>query len=249
MNLVLVAHGTRKPGGVAMVADLAHRVGGWLDHPVQVAFVDVTGPTPSEALAAAAATGRPAVTLPAFLSRGYHARVDLPAHVATSGHPDVTVTPALGPSRRLVGVVAERLAEAGWRRGDSVILAAAGTSDAAARADLRTTAAMLSVLLGAAVELAFAATGEPTVADAVADARHRSPRVAVASYLLADGLFQDRLRRCGADVVSEPLGTHAGLTRLVADRFAGAARPDDSRRPRRRTRADGPRRRSPSTRP
>ena len=35
-------------------------------------------------------------------------------------------------------------------------------------------------------------------------------RVAVASYLLADGLFQERLRSCGADLVSQPLGTHPG---------------------------------------
>ncbi len=47
----------------------------------------------------------------------------------------------------------------------------------------------------------------------------RRRRVAVASYLLADGLFQERLRSCGADVVSPALGTHPGLARLVASRF------------------------------
>jgi sirohydrochlorin ferrochelatase len=39
-------------------------------------------------------------------------------------------------------------------------------------------------------------------------------RVVVASYLLSDGLFQDRLRASGADVVTEPLGTHPGLVCL-----------------------------------
>jgi hypothetical protein len=47
-------------------------------------------------------------------------------------------------------------------------------------------------------------------------------RVVVASYLLADGLFQERLRACGADLVSQPLGTHPGLARLIANRFRGA---------------------------
>ena len=47
---VLVAHGTRKPGGVAMVEDLARRVGDVLDREVHVAFVDVLGPTPTEVL-------------------------------------------------------------------------------------------------------------------------------------------------------------------------------------------------------
>jgi sirohydrochlorin ferrochelatase len=47
----------------------------------------------------------------------------------------------------------------------------------------------------------------------------------VASYLLADGLFQDRLRASGADVVSEPLGTHPGVARLVTSRFRRALVP------------------------
>lgn len=224
MSLVLVAHGTRKPGGVAMVGDLAYRVRALLDRVVQVAFVDVLGPTPAEVLAAA--TDRPAIVVPAFLSRGYHVRADLPAHVAASGHSDVTVTPALGPSQQVVRIVAERMVESGWRPGDSVVLAAAGTSDAAARDDLHTTATLLSARIGSPVELAFAATGEPSVPEAVAAARHRGARrVAVASYLLADGLFQDRLRRCGADVVSGPLGTHPGLARLIASRFQRARLP------------------------
>ena len=67
--------------------------------------------------------------MPAFLSRGYHVTTDIPAHVEASGHPDVTVTEALGPGPQLVRVLADRLVESGWRRDDSVILAAAGTSD------------------------------------------------------------------------------------------------------------------------
>jgi sirohydrochlorin ferrochelatase len=67
--------------------------------------------------------------------------------------------------------------------------------------------------------LAFAATGTPRVADAVAALRRRGGRVVVASYLLSEGLFQDRLRASGADVVTEPLGTHPGLVRLIANRF------------------------------
>ena len=44
----------------------------------------------------------------------------------------------------------------------------------------------------------------------------------VASYLLSESLFQDRLRASGADVVTEPLGTHPGLVRLIANRFSRA---------------------------
>jgi sirohydrochlorin ferrochelatase len=74
------------------------------------------------------------------------------------------------------------------------------------------------------VRLGFAATGDPYVDDAVGDARLDGARhVAVASYLLADGLFQERLRTCGADRVSQPLGAHPGLVRLIANRFRTAA--------------------------
>lgn len=220
---VLVAHGTRKPGGVAMVEDLARRVGDVLDREVHVAFVDVLGPTPTEVLDRLP-RHRPAVLVPAFLAGGYHVRVDVPAHVEASTHPQVLVTRPLGPCAGTVRVIADRLFESGWRPGDSVILAAAGTSDRSAQSDLRQTAAMLSALIGDRVELGYAATGAPTVADAVEAARARSggARVAVASYLLADGLFQDRLRATGADIVSEPLGIHPGMIRLIASRFRRA---------------------------
>ncbi|HXA89293.1 MAG TPA: sirohydrochlorin chelatase [Mycobacterium sp.] len=219
MSLILAAHGTRRPGGVAMIGDLAANVSALVERTVQVAFVDVLGPTPSEVLSSA---GRPAVLVPAFLARGYHVRTDLPAHVAASGHPNVTVTPALGPSREIAQIVAQQLVKSGWRPGDSVILAAAGTSDPRARADLRITAALVSALTRSSVDLGFAATGDPHVCEAVERARRRGRRVVVVSYLLADGLFQEVLRASGADIVTRPLGTHPGLARLIASRFQSA---------------------------
>lgn len=224
MNPLLVAHGTRKGQGVAMIADLAERVGTRLGRRVHTAFVDVLGPTPAEVLSAL--PDGPAVVVPAFLASGYHVRVDIPTFVAGSGHPDVTVTDALGPSPNVVRIVTDRLVETGWQPGDSVILAAAGTSDPRALRDLRITAAMLSAAIGDRVELAYAATGEPRVADAVAALRARGARrVVVASYLLADGLFQDRLRASGADVVTGPLGPHPGMARLITSRFRRALLP------------------------
>jgi len=220
MSLMLVAHGTRKQQGVAMIGDLAEQVSETLGQTVHVSFVDVLGPTPSEVLTQ---IDEPTIVVPAFLSRGYHVTCDIPTHVDASGHPDVTVTEALGPGPQLVRVLADRLIESGWRRDDSVILAAAGTSDPGAQRDLHTMATGLSAITGSRVELAFAATGKPRVSEAVESLRQRGAgRVVVASYLLWEGLFQDRLRDSGADVVTEPLGTHPGLVRLVANRFSRA---------------------------
>ncbi|KUI37393.1 cobalamin biosynthesis protein CbiX [Mycobacterium sp. IS-1496] len=221
---IMVAHGTRKASGVALIGDIADRVAEALGRPVGVAFVDVLGPSPADLLGA---TGdRPAVVVPAFLSRGYHVRSDIPAHVAASGHPDVTVADALGPDPQLARVLGDRLVESGWAPDDSVILAAAGTSDPHALRDLHTTAASLSAVTGARVDLAFAATGLPRIDEAVTAARRRGARrVVVASYLLSEGLFQDRLRAAGADIVTDPLGTHPGLVRLIASRFRRARIP------------------------
>jgi sirohydrochlorin ferrochelatase len=188
-----------------MIGELAERVGAELGVRVRTAFVDVLGLSPGDVLASLSG---PAVLVPAFLAGGYHVRTDIPAHVVASGHPDVVVTVPLGPSAQMVHAMTDRMVESGWRPYDSVAMGAAGSSDACARADLRMTAALLSAAIGQPVEPAFAATGEPSVADAVADLRSRGARrVVVTSYLLADGPFQDRLLASGADVVTEPLGT------------------------------------------
>jgi sirohydrochlorin ferrochelatase len=222
---ILVAHGTRKVHGVEMIGELADRVSAVTGRRVRTAFVDVLGPTPADVLRTLP-DDLPAVLVPAFLSSGYHVRVDIPRHVAASGHRNTVVTAAMGPAQDTVRVVVERLLESGWLPSDSVVLAAAGTSDPNAQRDLRVTAALLSAASGQRVELAYAATGEPSVAAAVAGLRDRGARrVVVASYLLADGLFQDRLRVSGADVVTEPLGTHPGVVRLLAARFRRAVLP------------------------
>jgi sirohydrochlorin ferrochelatase len=118
----------------------------------------------------------------------------------------------------------DRLLESGWRTGEHVVLAAAGTSDRHAQSDVAAAAARLSALVGSRVSIAFAAprrdgSGYPSVPEAVARARRAgASRVAVASYLLADGLFQGRLHEAGADVVSAPLGAHPAVIRLACRR-------------------------------
>ncbi|GAA4479718.1 sirohydrochlorin chelatase [Rhodococcus olei] len=218
--LVLVAHGTRNPRGVDLVAALAEEVAAAVGT-TRVAFVDVLGPSPAEVLRDLAV---PAVVVPAFLASGYHVHTDVPREVAESGHPDVHVTAALGPDPVLASVLFERLRERGWRPGDAVVLAAAGSSDRRALADVRRAAAMLADLTGARVDIGFVATAQPRVADVVSRVRRETGRkVFVASYLLAPGLFHTRLAAAGADGVTEPLGAHPDLVRLLVSRYADVA--------------------------
>ncbi|MGH3751912.1 MAG: sirohydrochlorin chelatase [Pseudonocardiaceae bacterium] len=215
---MVAAHGTRDPAGVVvarqLVAVLRARLPG---RSVQLAFVDVRGPAVREVVAGAPG---PVTVVPAFLASGYHVRTDVPREVAATGRRDVTVTAALGPHPRLVGAMADRLRAAGWRRGDAVVLAAAGSSDEHAVAEVRAAAVQLSGEVGTRVRVGFVATGAPSVTALVAGLRSAGkPRVAVASWLLAPGLFHSRLAEAGADVVAAPLGVHPG----VIDRLAQLA--------------------------
>ncbi|NIL75409.1 MULTISPECIES: sirohydrochlorin chelatase [Rhodococcus] len=225
-TLVLVAHGTRNPRGVEMVAELADAVGREVGE-TRVAFVDVLGPSPSEVLRGLTA---PAVVVPAFLASGYHVHTDVPREVADSEHSRVTVTRALGPDPVFAQVMLERLRAVGWNDGDAIVFAAAGSSDQRALRDHRRAAAMLADLAQVPVRIGYVATAQPAVPDVVAELRrdgHR--RVFVASYLLARGLFHSRLVDAGSDGVADPLGVHAGIVDLVVDRFrAGAAVLHDS---------------------
>lgn len=220
-TLLLVAHGTRNPRGVEMIAALAESVSARVGS-TRMAFVDVLGPSPSEVLRE---LETPAVVVPAFLASGYHVHTDVPREVTESEHTDVTVTKALGPDPVFAQVMVERLVGAGWTPGDAVVFAAAGSSDRRALAEHRRAAAMLAEVTGGAVRIGYVATATPSVADAVEKLRREGHRtVFVASYLLARGLFHTRLADAGSDGVAEPLGLHSRIIDLVASRYQDGVR-------------------------
>ncbi|GAA1097769.1 sirohydrochlorin chelatase [Tsukamurella spumae] len=223
---ILVAHGTRSRHGVAMVRALADAVAARTG-PLDLAFVDVLGPTPSDLLRE---SDIPTVLVPAFLAAGYHVHTDVPRHVERSGHPRVVVTAPLGPDPALVGALVRGLGRAGLRPGDAVVLGATGSSDAGARDDVRTMAGHLGAGLGREVPVGFLAAGSPTVADTVARIRTPGTRVVIAAYQLADGLFHARLEEAGADAVAAPLGLAPEVIDLLVARFAaGTAQLDQTR--------------------
>ncbi|HEY2696073.1 MAG TPA: sirohydrochlorin chelatase [Pseudonocardiaceae bacterium] len=218
MSLVIVAHGTRDPAGAVVARQLAAAVRAKLRGVrVELAFADVRGPTVADVLAGLPG---PAVVLPAFLAAGYHVRVDLPAQLAD--FPDAVLTAPLGPARAMVAAVRDRLLEAGYRAGDRVVLAAAGSSDPLALADVRRAALRLSARLDAEVHIGYCATAQPTLPQAIAQL---GGRVSVASWLLAPGLFHRAATRAGADVVSAPIGVHPLVIDLIIARYraTGAA--------------------------
>ena len=189
------------------------------DVDVRLAWVELVEPDLRTALAAVP-PGRRVVVVPLLLSSGYHDRVDIPAAVAAA-RPDAVRAAVLGPDPLLAGALADRLAEAGRRAGDPVVLAAAGSSDPAAVAAVHVQAELLAAVLDAPVTAAFGSAAEPDVPTAVAAAR--PGRVAIAPYLLAPGFFANRLAEVGADVLAAPLGAHPAVVTVARRRFAEAS--------------------------
>jgi sirohydrochlorin ferrochelatase len=218
--LVACSHGTRSAAGRATVEALrasirAARPG--LE--VVPAHVDVHGPFLPDVTADLARRGRAFVVVPLLLSTGYHVRVDIAGAVAAAGGLG-RAAGALGPDPLLVDVLLQRLAEAGVPGTDAVVLAAAGSSDPDAVKAVRATAQELGLRRDAPVGVGFASAARPTVAEAVAGLRPGP--VAIATYLLAPGVFQAGLAQAGADRVAGPIGTHPLIARLALQRFDAA---------------------------
>lgn len=223
MTLVLAAHGTRSSQGEFTLRALAEvvrrrRPG----RPVELAYLEISRPLLRAVLPAVAG---PVTVVPLLLAGGYHVHVDLP-HVVAETRPDAVVARQLGPHPLLASALAGRLARAGLRPADAVVLGAAGSADPAALDDVRAAARLLSVRLARPVTAAFATSGTPSLTDAVAAAARRATgrRVAIASYLLAPGHFHGRLREAGAHLVSDPIGGHSDLAALIWARYDEAQR-------------------------
>ncbi len=216
--LLAVAHGSRNPPAQHAIGALARLVR-YLDPglDVRVAFVQNAEPTLPRALAA---IDGPAVVVPLLLSAGYHLSADIAGAAQAAG---ARVAAPLGPDPRLADALADRLARTGAPAAVATVLAAAGSADEHALADVQGQARLLASRTGGPVLAAYASAARPTVAEAVAALRGPVDEpVAVATYLLAPGHFHDQVRRAGACWVSEPLGSHPAVAALVIDRFRAA---------------------------
>ncbi|MGL3804662.1 sirohydrochlorin chelatase [Paeniglutamicibacter sp. R2-26] len=225
LHVVACAHGTDNTRGRGLVdglrADLAAVLAAQGVHAqVHEAYVDVQEPGLGAVLAALP-PGEDAVVVPLLLSEGFHTSVDIAEAVAT--RPATRTAAPLGPDPRLAGVLARRLAEAGHRPGDAVVLAAAGTRIESGQRQAARMAQLLAAELGQPVAVAYCSAAAPSVPDAVAAARAAgAQRVGIASFLLAPGFFHDRLSGAGADHVSGALLPDVTLAQCVAGRLAEA---------------------------
>jgi sirohydrochlorin ferrochelatase len=231
---VAVAHGSTDPRASATIAELAavarERSPG-ID--LRTAFLGHAPPSLPQVLSTVEAD-REVTVLPLLLTAAYHSKADIPRMLARTPRPHVRYGATLGPHPLLLDALDRRLAEAapGARENPgstAVVLAAAGSSDPGANATIARMAAQWQARTGwLAVRPAYASAAEPSPAAAVAGLlRDGAPRVVVATYLLAPGLFADRIREAslaaGAAAVSPALGACAEVADVLLARFAETA--------------------------
>jgi sirohydrochlorin ferrochelatase len=232
--VVLVAHGSRDPRAAASTRALARAVaaaGPGLD--VRAAYLEHTFPQPRQVLGALQDAGHTAATVvPLLLTAAYHGRIDIPALLdqarADGLRAEISVTDVLGPvdgrvHPALLAGLRRRLATLRVEY-DALVLAAAGTRDAAARATVGQVAAALGAALDVPCLPAYASASAPTGGAAVRQLRRDGARrVAVAAYFLAPGRLYETVaasaREAGAVAVAAPLGDAPEIAHLILDRI------------------------------
>jgi sirohydrochlorin ferrochelatase len=244
-GFVAVAHGSSDPRAAAAIGDLVPLVArrakerGLSVPELRIAYLGHAAPSVPQVMRTFGPDTQVRV-LPLLLTAAYHSKTDIPrvlARVSTGAR--ITYGDPLGPHPLLLRALERRLPEEALQNPaeTGVVLAAAGSSDPEANATIARLAARWQARTGwFAVCPSYASpaaaggpggTAGPDPATAVTRLREAGARrVVVASYLLAPGLFADRIRdaslAAGAAAVSPVLGAAPEVADVVLDRYTEA---------------------------
>jgi sirohydrochlorin ferrochelatase len=236
--LVALAHGSRDPRSAATITALTDRVRAMRpDLRIECAFLELAEPSPQTVIDRLVLDGHDeVVVVPLLLSEAYHARVDVPAAVASAvqRHTDLRVeaSPVIGVETSFLDVLDTRLrtvlSAERVRELDGLVLAAAGSSDPVANASVQRVARAWGARHKLPAVAAFASAAPPATGEAVRAFRRDGRRhIAVGSLFLAPGFLPDRAaelaREAGAVAVAEPLGVADEIARAVLARYAVGA--------------------------
>jgi sirohydrochlorin cobaltochelatase len=231
--LLLAAHGTRDPAGVAgfqalaaRVAELAGRDG------IEVAggFIELSAPPLRDAVASLTDTGLAApglagpgparvVAVPLMLVAAGHAKGDIPAALAReqARHPGLGFTYArtLGPHPALIELLDTRVAAVAGDTPPAVLVVGRGSTDPDANADVVKTARLLWEGRDYPLaETAFVSLARPDVTEGLERCRLLGARrIVVARYFLFPGVLPDRV----AEQAAQYAAAHPELDITVAD--------------------------------
>lgn len=246
-TVLLLAHGSPDPRHADRVGWLAHRLCAHIERPVGIAFLDHHGPTLEQAVVTSAPgrAGRLGVAgaserlretvgvVPLLLSRGFHARHDVPAEVEgarsrTGRNVDLLPAPLLTHGAAWAGdLVREAAHQAGQNPSpkEGALLVTAGMRSPHVLAQWDTTAERLTKMTAwGRVEVAHA-TGPGRRPTAVIQ-RMRSAGIRPAfalPLLIADGVLGDRIATEVAQL-GVPLAPVVGRSRALRDRLSEIVR-------------------------
>lgn len=207
INIIATAHGTDSTEGrdtidsmiKCLQLKLANRLGPLLH--IYEAYVDVQIPELGEVLEALPSDDQ-TIILPLLLSTGYHMQVDMKEAAKNSGIENISIADSLGPSYHLAQLMHHRLIEKGWRPGDRVVMAAAGSSRGEGQDAVARQCTMLSNELAQDITFGFVADIEPRIGQvleqAVAEKTDENENIFVATYLLGRGVFDTKLSHLAA---------------------------------------------------
>jgi sirohydrochlorin cobaltochelatase len=201
--LLLAAHGTRDPAGVAAFQALAARVAQRAaPDGIEVAggFIELSEPPLCDAVASLASTA-PAriVAVPLMLVAAGHAKGDIPAALAReqARHAGVTFTYArtLGPHPLLIELLARRVNALAHSEPPAILVVGRGSTDPDANADVVKTARLLWEGRDYPLaETAFVSLARPDVTEGLERCRLLGARrIVVAPYFLFPGVLPDRV--------------------------------------------------------
>jgi sirohydrochlorin ferrochelatase len=244
-GFVAVAHGSADPRAAAAIGELVPLVAaraaarGVSAPAMRVAYLGHAAPSLPQVMSTYGPGARVTV-LPLLLTAAYHSKTDIPrvlarTVLARSGQ-RVTYGEPLGPHPLLLRALERRLPPSALQNPAEVgvVLAAAGSSDPEANATIARLAAQWQARTGwFAVRPAYASApaaagghggSAPTPAQAVTELREAGARrCVVATYLLAPGLFADRIREAslaaGAAAVTPALGALPEVADVLIDRY------------------------------
>lgn len=236
--LVALAHGSRDPRSAATIKALVDEVRALRpDLRIEPAFLELSKPSFETTVAKLVRAGYDEiVVVPLLLTEAYHAKVDVPEAIAaaTARHEGLRIraTKVLGLESVFLEVLDRRLRtalkEARVRELDALVLAAAGSSDSLANQAVARLARLWGSKHRLPVVAAYASAAPPATGEAVRQFRLEGRRhIAVGSLFLAPGTLPDRAKElaleAGAVAVSDPLGAHPELARVVLARYAVGA--------------------------
>lgn len=218
-TIVLLAHGSPDPRSSAATHDLAARVATAGGRRCVAAFLDHDEPT----LATAVRAGESAVVVPLLLSSAYHERVDVP-WALTSAQAEgrlVRRAPSLGVDPALLDAVAAQATTLAHSTGP-LLLAAAGTSDAFARAQIEDAATALARRTGRQVRAGYATQAPVPLHEAITELEARTgERASIGTLVLFPGRITDTIA-AAADgrAMTAPLAQSSALVDVVLRRAA-----------------------------